>query len=364
MRRLARASAGFASALLAAAGVLCVAVRLPDSAGRDAAKAAAGFILPAGNAEGFFSEDEVDDTLPSRAPSSPSSAAQNKAAPGDSSSPQSKAALPSSAASPPSSAPSASSAAPGKVLELSVGNGGMQVENFWVKNSTEHHASLDLGQELKKAPAVKIAKNSAAPQVLIYHTHTTEAYDCTERNTDRSKSVCAVGDKIAEQLEATGIGVAHDKTYHDYPAYDGSYDRSLATMQKDLKKYPGIQVTLDIHRDAMHRSDGTMLKTTAVVGGKKAAQIMILAGCDDDGSLNFPNWECNLRLALRLQKELAGDAPGLTRPLDFCARRYNEHVTKGSLLIEVGTDANTLEEAEYSGTLLGTSLARVLKNLN
>jgi len=172
-----------------------------------------------------------------------------------------------------------------------------------------------------------------------------------------------VGDKIAEQLETAGIGVVHDKTVHDYPAYDGSYDRSLATMQKNLKQYPSIKVTLDIHRDAMHRDDGTMLKTTAVVGGKKAAQVMILSGCDDDGTLGFPNWEYNLRLALRIQNQLAKDAPGLARPLDFCARRYNENVTKGSLLIEIGTDANTLDEAKYSGTLVGQSLAKVLQGL-
>ena len=360
MKRLVRVSAGFASVLLTAVGVLCVAVRLPNGAGWNTAAAAAGFILPAGNTDGFFSEDEVDDTVSSRASSTSSSQSGNVSVPqGSSSAPQTQ----SDSQAPASSAQSAPVQS-GKVLELSVGNSGTQVGNFWVKNSTEHHTAINLAQELLKIPAVKIARNSSSPQVLIYHTHTTEAFDCTARSTDPAKSVCAVGDKIAEQLQAEGIAVAHDKTCHDYPAYDGSYDRSLATMQRNLKKYPGIQVTLDIHRDSMHRSDGTMLKTTSVIDGKKAAQIMILAGCDDDGSLNFPNWECNLRLALRLQKALAEDAPGLTRPLDFCARRYNEHVTKGSLLIEVGTDANTLEEAEYSGTLLGKSLARVLNGLS
>lgn len=360
MKQWLRGASGCAAAILAALGVFCVAVRLPAGTGQNTAAAAAGFILPAGNAADFFSEDEVDDTVSSRTSSAVSSQPGNVSVPqGSSSAPQSSSV---------SQAPAASSAPPasaqsGKIMELSVGNSGTQVGNIWVKNSTDHHTSINLGQELQKTPAVKIIRNSASPQVLIYHTHTTESYDCSARSTDPAKSVCAVGDRIAEQLQAAGIGVAHDKTCHDYPAYDGSYDRSFATMQKNLKKYPGIQVTLDIHRDSMHRSDGTMLKTTAVVGGKKAAQIMILAGCDDDGTLHFPNWECNLRLALRLQKALAEDAPGLTRPLDFCARRYNEHVTKGSLLIEVGTDANTLEEAEYSGSLLGKSLARVLNGL-
>ena len=358
MKQWARAAAGFASALLAGLGVLCVAARLPAETGGNAAAAAAGFILPAGNTDGFFSEEEADDTVSSRKPAS-SAASSAGAAPSSAAPKQQAASSAASSAAPPSSAASQS----GKILELSIGNSGTQVGNFWVKNSTEHHTSVNLAQELKKTPAVKITKNSSSPQVLIYHTHTTEAYGGTARSTDFTKSVCAVGDQIAAQLQAAGVGVLHDKTCHDYPAYDGSYDRSQATMRKDLKKYPGIQVTLDIHRDAMHRSDGTMLKTTAVVAGKKAAQLMILAGCDDDGSLNFPNWECNLRLALRLQKEIADDYPGLARPLDFCARRYNEHMTKGSLLIEVGTDANTLEEAQYTGTLLGKALARVLNGL-
>lgn len=362
MKQWVRVSAGFASALLTALGVLCVAARLPEGAGGNAAAAAAGFILPAGNADGFFSEDEVDDSISSQVPA-PSSAAPSKPSQSSAGGSSSKQSAPPEAQSSAPPASSGTTAPPAKVLELSASNGGTKIGNMWVKNSTEHHTSLDFAQELKKAPAVKIKKNSSSPQVLIYHTHTTESYDCTARSTDLSKSVCAVGDKIAVELQASGIGVLHDKTCHDYPAYDGSYDRSQATMLKDLKQYPGIQVTLDIHRDAMHRSDGTILKTTSVVAGKKAAQLMILAGCDDDGSLNFPNWEYNLRLALRLQNQLCTDYPGLARPLDFCARRYNEHMTKGSLLIEIGTDANTLEEAEYTGTLLGKTLARVLNGL-
>ncbi|HEX2998705.1 MAG TPA: stage II sporulation protein P [Armatimonadota bacterium] len=352
MKQGGRKTTVFAAAALALLGSFCVAARIPSGAGGKTAAAAAGFILPAGNTDGFFSEEEEDGT---GVPSPVSSSLPVK--PGGSSS--GTASLP-----PQSSLPS--SAAPvenGKVLELSVGNAGTQVGNFWVKNSTDKHKDIDFTKELAQAPAVKIQSSTTAPQVLIYHTHTTESYDCLARSTDLTKSVCAVGDKIAEQLQAAGIGVLHDKKVHDYPAYDGSYDRSIVTMQNDIKKYPGIQVTLDIHRDAMHRDDGTMLKTTSVVGGRKAAQLMILAGCDDDGTLGFPNWECNLRLALRLQKALAEDAPGLARPIDFCARRYNENVTKGSLLIEIGTDANTLDEAEYSGSLLGKSLARVLGSL-
>ncbi|WP_416201233.1 MAG: Stage II sporulation protein P [Thermocaproicibacter melissae] len=357
MKEMGRKAPIFAAAALALLGSFCVAVRIPKGTGGKAAAVAAGFILPAGNTDEFFRQEEEDGT---GIPEPPSSVPQ--------SAPTSSVSQKVSSRVSPSSAPSASSKSSSvvlnnKVLEVSAANGGTQVGNFWVKNATEKHKSVDFAKELTQATGIKIAKDSKAPQVLIYHTHTTESYDCTARTTDLTKTVCAVGDKIAEQLETAGIGVVHDKTVHDYPAYDGSYDRSLATMQKNLKQYPSIKVTLDIHRDAMHRDDGTMLKTTAVVGGKKAAQVMILSGCDDDGTLGFPNWEYNLRLALRIQNQLAKDAPGLARPLDFCARRYNENVTKGSLLIEIGTDANTLDEAKYSGTLVGQSLAKVLQGL-
>lgn len=357
-----RKAAGMLCALLAAVGVTCVALRLPAGAGQKAAFAAAGFILPAGNTDGFFSEEEDDGSVSSQAQSgtpaetassSPSASSGTENGFSGTSSGQQASAPASSGA---------QSAASGSVLEMCVGNSGTQVGDMWVKNSTSKNAAIDLSQEVQKAPAVKIKKN-AAPQVLIYHTHTTEAYAGDTRSTDKARSVCAVGDRIAAQLTAAGIGVVHDTTYHDYPAYDGSYDRSRVTMQNDLKKYPSIQVTLDIHRDAMHRDDGTALKTTTVIDGKKAAQLMIISGCDDDGSLKFPNWEYNLRLALRFQNALSDTYPSLARPLDFTARKYNEDMTKGSLLIEIGTDVNTLDEAEYTGELLGKVLAQVLGGL-
>ncbi|HEX3017284.1 MAG TPA: stage II sporulation protein P [Caproicibacter sp.] len=359
MKKWTRAAAGFASVLLTAVGVMCVAVRLPEGTGQKAAAAAAGFIIPAGNTDGFFRVEEEEGSISSRLPSGstsgqPAVSGQSSASESAQSSQGLSSAL--------SSVPSPQVSGSHKFLELSVQNSGTQVGDIWVKNSTEHHGAIDLAQELQKIPAVKIQK-STSPQVLIYHTHTTESYDFSERTTDKTQSVCAVGDAIAQELQSAGIGVLHDTTYHDYPAYDGSYDRSRATMMSDLKKYPGIQVTLDIHRDAMHRNDGTYLKTTTVVNGKKAAQLMIVAGCDDDGTLGFPNWEYNLRLALRLQKCVSDNYPGLARPLDFGATIYNENVTKGSLLIEIGTDANTLDESKYTGQLLGKSLAQVLGGL-
>lgn len=346
------------SVALLVAAVACVAVRLPENTGQNAAFAAAEFILPQGTAADFLSDDEPDDTeAASSSPDGQNTASQKGTA---------SSGVPQGTSSAPDSTDSADSEGlpsqlQGKTLEMQIMDSGTHDGSVYVKNSNKSH-SIDIGQELNTAPNVKIKKD-AGPQVLIYHTHTTEAYTGDTRTTDKTRSVCAVGDEIAQQLKNAGINVIHDTTYHDYPAYDGSYDRSKVTMQNYLKKYPGIQVTLDIHRDAMHRGDGTKLKPTAIIGGKKAAQVMIISGCDDTGSLGFPNWECNLRLALRLQKEISEENPGLARPLNFCPRRYNEELTKGSLLIEVGTDVNTLDEAKYSGSLVGKALAQVLNGM-
>lgn len=363
MKNGARMAAGAASALLAALGVTCVALRIPAGAGRQAAVAAAGFIIPQGNYRNFFSgeSDGTPSLTETERPNKPASSRANSSELEGSSRTAESSSLPSENESS-SSLPGTVSTSNGKILELYIGNTGTEAGGIWIKNSTQHHSTLDFAKELLQLPAVHIKKDGK-PQVLIYHTHTTEAFLGDTRTTDKSRSVCAVGEEIASQLTAASLGVAHDTTYHDYPAYNGSYDRSKVTIQNDLKKYPGIQVTLDIHRDAMHRTDGTKLKPTAVINGKKAAQIMIICGCDDTGSLAFPDWEYNLRLGLRLQKALTDNYPGLARPVDFCARRYNENLTKGSLLIEVGTDANTLDEAKYSGRLLGKALALVLNGL-
>ena len=339
-----------ASALLAVLAVACVAVRLPAGFSRNTAVAAAGFILPCGAAEGYHSADEEDDTI-----SSPGSSGKS------SGSFSSRRQSPASEASRGSSVPSGTGSTENGVQEMCINTGGSKYEDFYVKNSNQHH-SVDIGAELSKRPDIKIQKN-AGPQVLIYHTHTTEAFSGVTRTTDKTKSVCAVGDAIAKQLEAAGIGVLHDTTYHDYPAYNGSYQRSIVTMRKDLKAHPSIQVTIDLHRDAMTRSDGTRLKPTAVVNGKKTAQVMVISGCDDTGDLGFPDWEYNLRFALRLQKSMADLYPNFARPLNFCARRYNENVTHGSLLVEIGTDANTLDEAVYGGELFGKALAATLSQL-
>lgn len=219
--------------------------------------------------------------------------------------------------------------------------------------------------ESRLAPDFVVEKNGE-PQILIMHTHATESYEPYERDfyddsfnsrtTDRSMNMAAVGEAIAVQLENAGIGVIHDTTLHDYPSYNGSYDLSRETVKKYLEEYPSIKIVLDIHRDAIERSGGERIAPVAEINGKNAAQVMIISGCDD-GTMGMPDYMKNFRFAAMLQNQLESDWEGLTRPILFDYRKYNQDLTTGSILIEVGGHANSIEQAVYSGELIGKSLA-------
>lgn len=362
-----------AAVLATAVAVVCFVARIMpqiNAHSDTAALTAAGFIMPQGGAEAIktgFGGGDGEDSGPVEIPNSSGTAGSRPS----SQAPQSGA----SAASGTNSQGTSSVAAQSglgtayPIKEVQMADNGTQYQGIYVKNNTDKH-SVNIAQELKKQPAVKI-KTDGTPQVLIYHTHTTESYmsqlmpfyysSFPTRTLDNTKNVVMVGNAIEAELKAAGIGVIHDTTVHDYPSYNGSYYRSEDTMKKDIKKYPGIQVTLDIHRDALGGNE--RIKPTVTINGKKAAQLMIVSGCDDDGTQDFPNWEYNLRFALRLQQSAVQLYPGLARPVDFCNAQYNENRTKGSLLVEFGTEVNTVEEATYSGTLFGKTLVKTLLTL-
>lgn len=265
---------------------------------------------------------------------------------------------------------------PVEVLEeqfATSGRGDMYIQagKGYIRNTTTTLTRSQVQSEVGKLPDIQIT-DTDQPQVLIIHTHATESYepydvgyadrDYSARSTDNEQNVVAVGAQIARQLEAAGIGVIHDTTQHDNPSYNGSYDRSLETVESYLEQYPTIQVVLDIHRDAIERDGGVRVKPTVKIDGKKAAQVMICVGCGSD-SAQVPEYRQNLRFGAMLQNQLQTDYPGLARPLYLCNRNYNLHLTKGSLLIEMGGHANTLEEALYSGEMVGKAVARVLEKL-
>ena len=217
--------------------------------------------------------------------------------------------------------------------------------------------------ESTAAPGFQIETNGE-PQVLIMHTHTTETFEpfvreqfdpnFNYRTTDPAYNMVSVGNAITAQLESAGIGVIHNTTIHDYPSYNGSYDRSAETVKSILAQYPSIRVVLDIHRDAI-QSGNTLTQPVVEINGKESAQVMIISGCDD-GTMNMPNYMQNYHFACRLQENMEGMFPGLTRPILFDYRHYNQDLTTGSLLLEVGTHGN-------AGELVGKALSQTLLKL-
>lgn len=215
----------------------------------------------------------------------------------------------------------------------------------------------------------KLSLTKSTPQVLVYHTHATESFEPydntvydtrnTWRSTNSEENMVAVGEAITNAIEAHGIEVIHDSTLHDYPSYNGSYERSAVTVEDYLEQYPSICVALDVHRDAIQRED-TLVKPVVTINGEKVSQVMLVAGCDDGGSLGIPTWKDNLRFGARIQDQIEQLYPGLCRPLYFTYRKYNQHLTNASLLLEIGSHGNTLEEALRCGTMVGDAIGAYL----
>lgn len=230
-----------------------------------------------------------------------------------------------------------------------------------VNNATQYDVDVDAlcGEELP------FEINSDGPQVLVVHTHTTECYDGdqmngeTERNTDEQCNVIAVGEEICKVLEENGIKTVHDKTYHDYPSYQGSYTRALSTIETQLKNNPSIKIVLDIHRDAFIYEDGSKLTVTCDQNGVSTAKVMLVVGTNSMG-LWHDNWKDNLTFAAKIQNAAEIMYSGLMRPINIRTERFNEHTTRGSLILEVGSNGNTLEQAKEGGRDVAYAISAVL----
>ena len=236
----------------------------------------------------------------------------------------------------------------------------------YISNSTSHALSVP---ELQKPFAAALGEGE--PQVLILHTHGSEAYTPVPgtgeivwsgdyRTTDYRYNVVRVGDEMAEVLGAAGVSVLHDRTLYDYPNYTGAYDRALEAIRKYQERYPSIRFVLDVHRDAIEDGQGNQYKAVSEVGeGRTAAQMSLVMGSDGSG-LEHPGWLENLRLAAAVQEDVLEHYPTLMRPVLLRNSRYNQHATTGSLLLEVGAAGNSPEEAVLSGRLFAERFAAVL----
>lgn len=235
-----------------------------------------------------------------------------------------------------------------------------------INNETKLKIEVD---NIMKEP-LKLDFSKKGPQVLIFHTHTTESYlkDTSEidkknipnRTNDNRWNVVRVGEELAQNLRKDyGIEVIHNATVHDYPGTTGAYGRSLSTVSNIIKSYPSIKIVIDLHRDAL--DEGKKLRTVTEVKGKKTAKVMFVMGTNATG-LEHPNWKENMKLAITLQNKLNEKYPGLARPIFVSPNRFNQHLSKGAMIIEVGGDGNTISECLESAKYLAEAIGEVVNN--
>lgn len=249
------------------------------------------------------------------------------------------------------------------------GTGAVDLNYGQLRNCTLLTESQILSEGMKE-PQFKL-DTGGEPQVLIIHTHTTESYEQDDdgyydtgydgRSLCPANSVVGIGAALAQTLADNGICVIHDGTVFDDPLYENSYSRSRERIEQILSEYPSIKIVLDIHRDGISDGDARIAPVVETDSGT-AAQIMIICGCDD-GSGILPDYMQNLRFAMYLQQGIERDTPGLTRPLLFDYRFYNQDLAAGSLVIEIGALANSNEQALRSARIAGESIASLLKSL-
>ena len=253
---------------------------------------------------------------------------------------------------------------PSRTLKPSDPAGYMVLDGVYINNASD--AALN-ASELTGDFAAKL--QSGGPQVLIIHTHGTEAYTMPQgeeyepsdnhRTLESDKNMLRVGDEMAEILTSRGVSVVHDSNLYDYPNYSGAYDRSLASIKKYLAQYPTISFVLDVHRDAVEDANGSEYKLLCAEE-PNAAQLEFVIG-SNGGGLSHDRWQENLKLACAVQENLLAQYPTLMRPIVVRNSRYNQHMTTGSLLIEVGAAGNSLAEALVAARIFAEGFAEVIQ---
>lgn len=246
-----------------------------------------------------------------------------------------------------------------QVIENNVPNKFTNAYNgVFIKNGTDYN----LTEEILK-PDIEVNNKN----IMIFHTHTCESYTATEkfnytqtgtyRTTDLNYNVARVGTELKNQLLSYNYNVIHDTTYHDYPAYNGSYDRSLNTVRNLLLANKDTDVIFDLHRDAI--ADYSYAPTVKI-GEEYAAQLMFVIGTDG-GGLEHQNWQQNLKFAVKIQEKANELYPGLFKPIVLRNSRYNQHLSKAAGIIEVGATGNTMEQCLTSMKYLAKVVSEVMK---
>ena len=246
----------------------------------------------------------------------------------------------------------------GPVFERTITTAALSSDGLYISNLAKTEVDIP---ELLTMPEERNGKT-----VLILHTHGCESYTPTKkynykpdedfRTTDTDFNVVRVGNEIEKQLVGHGITVIHDATLCDYPSFNDSYTNSRALAEKYLAENPDIGIILDVHRDSIAGENGEQIKT---VGAENTSQLMFVVGTDAGGA-DHPLWRQNLSLALRLQRQIIAKYPKLMRPINLRRQGFNQQLSTGSLILEVGCDGNTLEEALNAARIFGDELGKYL----
>lgn len=202
---------------------------------------------------------------------------------------------------------------------------------------------------------------AAAPTVLILHSHATESYaesGIGYRSRELSQNMVAIGDRLVQVLEAGGVRAVHDRQLHDDPSYSSAYENSRKSIESYLAQYPGILLVLDLHRDAVEAADGSQRGFTAP--GTDAAQLMLVVGTDASG-LSHPHWPENMSLAVKLHAQLERICPGICRPISLRSQRFNQDLSPGALIVEVGAAGNSMQQALQAADLLGQAVLELAR---
>ena len=253
------------------------------------------------------------------------------------------------------------------VLEKTVSSGGGKTsagDKITINNETSYKVAAE---DISSTPAFSLEKKGA--QVLIVHSHSTESYAPTEkynfshtaedRTINTNYNMIRIGKELKKELEKRDIKCEHITDLFDYPEYNNSYSRSCKAVEAALSENPQIKIVLDLHRDSIINSEGVKTKLTTVVSGEKVAQVMLVVGTDELG-LRHDNWRTNLKFATHFQKCLLEEEENFARPINLRTSRFNGHTAPCAVIVEVGTGANTIEEALASVKYIANAVKKVI----
>ncbi|MBE6596427.1 MAG: hypothetical protein E7641_02045 [Ruminococcaceae bacterium] len=248
--------------------------------------------------------------------------------------------------------------------------------NTYIHNTTGHSPDTKklLEADLSYGNTPITISATVKPLVLVLHTHGTESYspkgalsyseDSSDyaRSRDTSENVVSVGAILAGVLNKQGIPTLHCTIMHDAVQYKDSYARAEQTIKEYLEKYPSIKLVIDLHRDAIVKSSGDLVRPVTEVDSLPTAQVMCVVGSDWGGE-SCPNWEGNLSLALKLRSALNQKYNNLCRPTYLRPSTYNQELAPFSLLLEIGASGNDLDEAKRAAVLVGYELAPLINSI-